>query len=87
MNVRPFNDRDLYQVLDLMSKNYNRPYTKEWWEWKYKKNPFGKSIIWVSENDNKIVGSRSFWAWRLQFRGNIYKAYLFILLRVSDSVN
>jgi GNAT superfamily N-acetyltransferase len=75
MNIRPYQDRDAPQVLDLMTKNYHRVYTEEWWNWKYKEDYFGESIIRVAEDNEKIVGTRSLWAWKLRFKGNVYNAY------------
>ena len=59
--VRPFRDGDEKEIFELYKIVYSaRQYDPEkwlkWWQWKYKCNPAGKSIIWLAEDKGKIVG-------------------------------
>lgn len=63
-SVRRFVMSDVSDVVKLLELVFKRPFSPEWWNWKYKLNPAGfwgeKGDIWIAENVNKeIVG---YWA-------------------------
>lgn len=52
---------DVAGVIKLLELSFKRPFSLEWWNWKYKLNPNGfwgeKGDIWVAESANgEIVG-------------------------------
>jgi len=52
---------DISGVVKLLQLVFKRPFSAEWWNWKYRLNPAGfwgeKGDIWIAENANKeIVG-------------------------------
>ena len=80
--IREYNTKDIDQIIELNQRVFSKQEHFEikrdrvWFEWKNLKNPFGESIIIVSENENKeIVGSRIFWAWKFKIRMNEFLAY------------
>jgi len=55
--VRKYRDGDESGILELMKAIYGRWHSPQYWEWKYKKNPAGSSIICLAaEEDGKVVG-------------------------------
>ncbi|QZY55545.1 GNAT family N-acetyltransferase [Crassaminicella profunda] len=79
--IRQYKDEDKYQILDLLNRTFEKQQHLnidrdiEWWEWKYEKNIFGKPIIYVAEQDNKIIGVRPFWPWKLSIRGEEFNCF------------
>ncbi len=67
--VRPYADRDLPGVLDLLRAALGETpvlrRTPELFTWKHVDNPFGRSILLVAEADGKIAGLRAFMRWEL----------------------
>ena len=80
--VRRAEDSDKEQIIDLIESVFSKQEyyannrTLEWWNWKYEKNVFGKSIIIVAEDNSKIVGTRILWAWKFVLEETILKAYM-----------
>jgi GNAT superfamily N-acetyltransferase len=73
MSVRLFEDRDLPSVLDLLRSSLGESdtlrRTPELFAWKHLDNPFGRSIMLVSEHGNTITGFRAFMQWHLNAPG------------------
>ena len=67
--VRPYADRDLERVLDLLRAALGETpvlrRTPELFRWKHIDNPFGRSILLVAEADGKMAGLRAFMRWEL----------------------
>ena len=57
--VRRYREGDESAILELMNTVYGRWHTPQYWEWKYKKNPGGSSIICLAEDDEKVIGHYS----------------------------
>ncbi len=52
------------------------PFSEEWWEWKYRNNPFGTPQGWFAEDaQGEMVALRLLWPWRFRFAGTTYRAY------------
>lgn len=75
MIIREINSSDVDQVIELLNSVFPTKHSKDWWIWKYFNNPFGDSIIFVAEINEKIVGLRSFWKWKLICRGITFSAF------------
>jgi GNAT superfamily N-acetyltransferase len=63
-SIRRFRMSDVPEVVRLLRLVFERPFSSEWWNWKYRLNPAGfygeEGDIWIAENaDEKIVG---YWA-------------------------
>jgi|GEM_PF-4943800 len=60
-SVRRFETSDVGDVVKLLKLVFERPFSTEWWNWKYRLNPAGfwgdKGDIWVAESANgEIIG-------------------------------
>lgn len=68
-STRLLEDSDIEQVLELMRLSLGEPLllrrTDDLFRWKHIDNPFGRSIALVAEEDNRIVGLRTFMRWNL----------------------
>jgi predicted N-acetyltransferase YhbS len=54
--VRFFEDRDESKVIEIITDTFST-LSKDLWAWKYLKNPsFDKSLVFVAENNGKIIG-------------------------------
>ena len=69
-NTRRLEDRDIEPVLELMRLSLGESSllarTPALFQWKHLDNPFGRSIALVAEEDDRIVGLRTFMRWDLQ---------------------
>jgi len=59
-SIRRFVMSDVSSVVRLLELVFKRPFSPEWWNWKYRLNPAGfwgeKGDIWVAESKGEIVG-------------------------------
>jgi len=57
--IRRFEMSDVSGVIKLLELVFQRPFSTEWWNWKYRSNPAGflgdKGDIWVAESANGAV--------------------------------
>ncbi len=69
LTIRPMVDEDLPGVLDTMRAALGETAllrrTPEQWNWKHTLNPFGRSIVLVAVDDDRIAAVRAFMRWRL----------------------
>src|ERR1041385_5672600 len=75
--VREGDDRDVPRVVELLKASLGEgaiPRTREFWQWKHEKNPFGRSPFWLAESDGEIVGVRVFLRWRWHARAHTVEA-------------
>jgi GNAT superfamily N-acetyltransferase len=70
LDVRPYRDRDLPAVLELLKISLGESVllrrTPELFAWKHLDNPFGRSIMLVSHSGDTIAGFRAFMRWELR---------------------
>lgn len=79
-NIRAAEEHDMEGVLRLLNEvfgaqqrsTYRRD--ERFWNWKYKENPFGKSLLSVAEVENKIVGVDNLWPWEFQYGDSLIRA-------------
>lgn len=68
--IREYEDADLGQVLDVfraaLGENPLLKRTPELFSWKHIRNPFGRSIILLAHDGDRIAGVRAFMRWELQ---------------------
>jgi hypothetical protein len=55
-DVRLAGEGDVDAVLTALSDGYGRPFTREWYEWKHRENPWGPSRCWVAEDAGGLLG-------------------------------
>ncbi len=69
VSVRPFEERDLPRVLNLLKASLGESVSVQWtpelFAWKHTENPFGRSIMLVAEDQDTIAGFRAFMRWEL----------------------
>jgi GNAT superfamily N-acetyltransferase len=69
LTMRAMNDEDLPGVLDTLRAALGETAvlkrTPEQWHWKHTLNPFGRSIVLVAADRDRIAGIRAFMRWQL----------------------
>lgn len=66
VTIRPGTDQDIPAVIELMKSALGEgkiPRTTEFWMWKHRHNPFGKSPMWLAFSGSELVGVRLFMRW------------------------
>ena len=68
IDVRPMEDDDVDAVVDLLGRALGPgpggADRRELFVWKHLRNPFGRSIALVAEDEGRLVGVRAFMRWR-----------------------
>jgi Acetyltransferase (GNAT) domain len=55
--TRPFRDGDEEQILDLFARSFHQPRTREHFDWKFRRDPFGNKRISLTFDDaGRLVG-------------------------------
>jgi GNAT superfamily N-acetyltransferase len=76
--VRPFQDEDSNQVLDLLTLALGPGMVGErsstFFRWKHVRTPFGGSFMLVADRGGQIIGFRSFMRWRFLAAGGEWRA-------------
>jgi predicted N-acetyltransferase YhbS len=74
--IRPYRSEDEAGVLNLLQNVFSKNFGPEWFEWRYRNNPFGDPILLVAESfSGEIVGFRASWRWPLALHGKVVSAY------------
>lgn len=85
LTVRPMETTDHAEVLRLLSEVMGGGPTggrrQDFWDWKHRDNPFGRSLAYVATDAERIIGVRMFLRWELGFAGTTARA-----VRAVDTV-
>jgi hypothetical protein len=82
MNIIPIDYAlHLNDMLELFSESLKNTRGKAWFEWKHIRNPFGKSVGYIAEEDGVMLGVRLFMRWQIRCNDTVLKA-----LRPVDTV-
>ena len=54
--LRRYRDGDEQAIFELLNTTFGGWHSLEYWRWWYRNNPDGSSIIWLAEQDGKIIG-------------------------------
>jgi GNAT superfamily N-acetyltransferase len=83
--IRRITPADTDQILELLTLtlkgSHGIPRTREFWEWKHLKNPFGQSFAIAAEHNGKLIGLRMFMKWNWNRGGQTIPA-----VRAVDTV-
>lgn len=78
MIIREGTSTDTKEIISILKASLGEsklPKTEEIWYFKHFNNPFGKSLILLAEEDDKIVGVRAFMRWQWQLGDKVFSAY------------
>jgi GNAT superfamily N-acetyltransferase len=84
MLIRESTEADITAIVTLLKKSLGEtssPKTIDYWVWKHINNPFGESMVLVSDNNGQLIGVRAMMRWSWQ-RGKD----AFNTLRAVDTV-
>lgn len=77
LTIRPAVAGDIDRILELVRISLGTgliPRSREFWEWKHRRNPFGESPVLLAESDGELVGLRAFLRWEWEYRGEALRA-------------
>jgi len=80
VKIRPAEECDRDLIIKLQNEVFGKQQRStvmrdiHTWDWKYERNPFGKTQLTVAEYKHEIVGVDNLWPWELRYRGETLKA-------------
>ncbi len=78
MEIRESEPGDIAQIIEVLKASLGETSSKKTeavWKYKHVDNPFGKSLVLVAEENDKIVGVRAFMRWQWQFGDQVFSAF------------
>ena len=69
MLIRESTEADIPAIVVLLKKSLGEtssPKSIDYWVWKHINNPFGESMVLVSDNNGQLIGVRAMMRWRWQ---------------------
>ncbi len=63
--IAPLESPDLAEALRLIDEVMGPGHDEEWFRWKHRDNPAGRSLAWVARDDDGLVGVRLIMRWDL----------------------
>ncbi len=78
MKIREASEEDIpeiVKVLKLSLGEQDLPLSESIWNFKHLSNPFGKSLVFVAEENSTIIGVRAFMRWKWKLGSKIYNTY------------
>jgi len=78
MIIREATEQDIPQIIQVLKASLGETSSKkneDVWRYKHVANPFGKSLVLVAEEDNKLVGVRAFMRWQWKYLEEKFSAF------------
>lgn len=76
MLVREYEPGDEEEIMELFEEAFKRPLDERFWRWRYLNNPYGKGIISLMYEGDKLVGHYAVIPIPLSIHGEVIKAAL-----------
>ena len=76
-DVRPAEPSEYPTLVNIFNQVFKKDKDARTLEWKYLKNPHGKSFVWVAaDKEGKIIGSLAFVPRKLSIDGREYPTFI-----------
>lgn len=78
MTIREANDQDIPDILKVLKASLGESSSKKTeavWRYKHIDNPFGRSLVLVAVEEDKIIGVRAFMRWKWQKGNEVFSAF------------
>ncbi len=78
MLIREATEQDIPEILRVLKASLGETSSKKTesvWRYKHVDNPFGKSLVLVAVENDKIIGVRALMRWNWQLGNQIFSAY------------
>lgn len=72
---KPEDSEAIIKLLQLSLGESKLKKTQEIWNFKHEDNPFGKSPVFLAEEDNSLIGVRAFMKWNWQLVNTVWTSY------------
>lgn len=73
--IRKYQPQDKEKIISLYNLVFQRSRTLEDWKWEFEDNPAGEAVIWVAEDQDKIVGCYSGLPVKIKIAGQAGTSY------------
>ena len=77
MEIREANETDISEIVKVLKASLGEDQielSEKVWQYKHTDNPFGKSIVLIAVENEKIIGVRAFMRWEWEYASKKYKA-------------
>ena len=78
MNIREATEKDIPEIVSVLKASLGEKHlllSEEIWRYKHIVNHFGRSIVLIAEEKNKIIGVRAFMQWKWHHNNKVYSAF------------
>ncbi|UZH55508.1 GNAT family N-acetyltransferase [Salinimicrobium tongyeongense] len=78
MRIREATEKDIPEIVMVLKASLGEKdlaLSEEIWQYKHIKNPFGKSLVFIAEEDESIVGVRAFMRWQWNFKQKKFSCF------------
>lgn len=78
MRIREATEKDIPEIVMVLKASLGEKdlaLSEEIWQYKHIKNPFGKSLVLIAEEDESIVGVRAFMRWQWNFKQKRFSCF------------
>ena len=78
MQIREATEQDIPEILDVLKASLGETSSKKTeavWKYKHVDNPFGKSLVLVAVENDKIIGVRALMRWKWQLEKNVFSTF------------
>jgi len=77
MEIREAKETDISEIVKVLKASLGEDQlelSEKVWHYKHIDNPFGKSIVLIAVENEKIIGVRAFMRWEWKYASNKYSA-------------
>lgn len=77
MQIREATERDIPEILEVLKASLGETSSKKTeavWRYKHVENPFGKSLVLLAVENDKLIGVRALMRWKWQLGNEVFSA-------------
>lgn len=77
MKIRKATEEEIPAMVEVLKASLGEgdlPLSPSIWRYKHTENPFGRSLVYVAEEDHQLVGIRAFMRWEWQKQETVFRA-------------
>lgn len=78
LDIRPAESNDLPAILQVLRASLGDPHgrrNEDHWNWKHQHSPFGRSLVFLAFENQKLAGVRAMMPWEFRFGSTIIHAW------------
>ncbi len=75
IKIRELDDADVQPALAILATEFGPEFTADWFRWKHRSSPFGRSLGWVATDSQGVAGVRLLLPWEFESARGELSAY------------